>query len=205
MRWRPSWGGRTKSHGLGVRANADTPEDAAKAHSYGATGIGLCRTERMFNAADRLPKVIDMILADTTEDRVEALNRLLPIQRDDFIGIFKAMSPYPVTIRLLDPPIHEFLPFEHELVDQLKDLRTLRDTVRAGQRFLDAVKLVDPDLHDRYVEGVEKLPVPWNDLDIERIDATMEKKDRDAPAGQVPQRSKPHARSPRSTAVCYLP
>ncbi len=163
---------------LGVRANADTPGDAAKARSYGATGIGLCRTERMFNAADRLPKVIDMILADTTEDRVAALNRLLPIQRDDFIGIFKAMSPYPVTIRLLDPPIHEFLPFEHELVDQLDDLRRLRETVRAGQKFMDAVKLVDPELAEAYAEGVAQLPVRLNDLQIERIDSTIDKKER---------------------------
>ncbi|MGD9818934.1 MAG: pyruvate, phosphate dikinase, partial [Desulfomonilaceae bacterium] len=84
---------------LGVMANADTPEDAEKARGYGAVGIGLCRTERMFNAPERLPKVVDMILAVTPEDRRKALAKLLPIQRSDFKAILKAMSPYPVTIR----------------------------------------------------------------------------------------------------------
>ncbi len=107
---------------LEVHANVDTPERARMALSYGATGIGLCRTERMFNASDRLPLVIDMILADSKEARQEALEKLFPIQRDDFKQIFEAMSPYPVTVRLLDPPMHEFLPSEHQLEDEIKSL-----------------------------------------------------------------------------------
>lgn len=95
---------------LGVRANADTPEAATLARSFGAEGIGLCRTERMFNAADRLPIVVDMIMADGEEERRRCLDKLLPLQKQDFKEILKAMEGYPVTIRLLDPPLHEFLP-----------------------------------------------------------------------------------------------
>ena len=101
---------------LGVRANADTPKDAAAAFEFGAEGIGLCRTEHMFFAEDRLPTVREMILAQTKEDRQKALNKLLPIQRNDFKAIFKVMKGKPVTIRLLDPPLHEFLPSHDELL-----------------------------------------------------------------------------------------
>ena len=94
---------------LGVRANADTPEDAIKARSFGAAGIGLCRTEHMFMAADRQPKMREMILSDTVEDRRAALDELLPLQQQDFEEILEAMDGLPVTIRLLDPPLHEFL------------------------------------------------------------------------------------------------
>jgi pyruvate,orthophosphate dikinase len=95
---------------LRVHANADTPEDAAKAREFGAEGIGLCRTEHMFMAEDRLPLVRDMILARDEEERRATLDRLLPLQQGDFEGIFEAMAGFPVTIRLLDPPLHEFLP-----------------------------------------------------------------------------------------------
>jgi pyruvate,orthophosphate dikinase len=95
---------------LGVRANADTPIDARKAIEFGADGIGLCRTEHMFMAQDRLPTVQKMIIARTTEDRQDALNKILPWQKQDFYEIFKIMEGKPVTIRLLDPPLHEFLP-----------------------------------------------------------------------------------------------
>ena len=95
---------------LRVRANADTPEDAAKAREFGAEGIGLCRTEHMFMAQDRLPVVQEMILAEGEAARRDALERLLPVQQSDFEGIFEAMAGFPVTIRLLDPPLHEFLP-----------------------------------------------------------------------------------------------
>jgi pyruvate, orthophosphate dikinase len=95
---------------LRVRANADTPHDAETARKFGAEGIGLCRTEHMFFESDRIDAVREMILTDDPEQREEALGRLLPMQRDDFIGIFRAMAGYPVTIRLLDPPLHEFLP-----------------------------------------------------------------------------------------------
>lgn len=108
---------------LGVRANADTPEDAAKAREFGAEGIGLCRTEHMFMAQDRLPIVQQMILADTKEKRQEALDKLLPMQEEDFYGILKAMEGLPVTIRLLDPPLHEFLPNAEELLVEITELR----------------------------------------------------------------------------------
>ncbi|MEN8180619.1 MAG: pyruvate, phosphate dikinase, partial [Pseudomonadota bacterium] len=115
---------------LRVMANADTPIDAQHALKYGARGIGLCRTERMFNAVDRLPVVIEMIVAEDEDQRQVALDKLLPMQRADFKGIFEAMAPRPVTIRLLDPPIHEFLPSEQQLVSDLEQLHHLRDTVR---------------------------------------------------------------------------
>ena len=104
---------------LGVRANADIPRDAKMARQFGAEGIGLCRTEHMFFAEDRLPIVQQMILANTTEGREKALNKLLPMQRSDFKGLFEAMAGLPVTIRLLDPPLHEFLPKREELMVEI--------------------------------------------------------------------------------------
>jgi pyruvate,orthophosphate dikinase len=103
---------------LKVRTNADTPNDAAVAISFGAEGIGLCRTEHMFFEADRIKSVREMILSDTLDGRKKALAKLLPMQKGDFIGIFKAMKGFPVTIRLLDPPLHEFLPHtDNELME----------------------------------------------------------------------------------------
>ncbi|MDD3528422.1 MAG: pyruvate, phosphate dikinase [Gallionellaceae bacterium] len=124
---------------LKVMANADTPHDAERALRFGAMGIGLCRTERMFNTVERLPIVVEMIVAETAADRQAALNKLLPIQREDFVGIFKTMAPRPVTVRLLDPPIHEFLPSENQLVEEIDRLRHLRDTVQGMQVLADAV------------------------------------------------------------------
>ena len=103
---------------LKVRANADTPEDAARAREFGAEGIGLCRTEHMFFGDERLPVMQEMILADTEAGRRAALERLLPFQQSDFEGIFEAMAGLPVTIRLLDPPLHEFLPPEEQASDE---------------------------------------------------------------------------------------
>ena len=103
---------------LQVRANADTPEDAAKAREFGAQGIGLCRTEHMFMAEERLPIVREMILASGEDERRSALEKLLPMQQADFEGIFDAMAGLPVTIRLLDPPLHEFLPPLEEATDE---------------------------------------------------------------------------------------
>ncbi|MBM7585458.1 pyruvate,orthophosphate dikinase [Bacillus pakistanensis] len=108
---------------LGVRANADNPEDAKKALAFGAGGIGLCRTEHMFMDVHRIPIVQDMILAETYEERETALNKLLPMQQEDFEGIFEAMQGYPVTIRLLDPPLHEFLPDKEELLVEVTKLQ----------------------------------------------------------------------------------
>jgi pyruvate,orthophosphate dikinase len=115
---------------LKVMANADTPDEARNARKYGAVGIGLARTERMFNTTDRLPVVIEMIVADSAEKRQAALDELLPLQRQDFRELFEVMSPHPVTIRLLDPPIHEFLPDEHQLEYDIADLRVLAKTTR---------------------------------------------------------------------------
>jgi len=110
------WGDEHRT--LRVRANADTPEDAAKAREFGAEGIGLCRTEHMFMAEDRLPVMREMILADGEEGRRRALDKLLPMQQADFEAIFEAMAGLPVTIRLLDPPLHEFLPPPEQVTDE---------------------------------------------------------------------------------------
>jgi pyruvate,orthophosphate dikinase len=107
---------------IGVRANADIPRDAVQARSFGAEGIGLCRTEHMFFAEDRIPHMRAMILADNEKDRRTALKKLLPMQRADFIGLFKAMEGLPVTIRLLDPPLHEFLPKREKLMVDIASL-----------------------------------------------------------------------------------
>lgn len=117
-----SWANEVKR--LGVRANADTPEAAAKAREFGAEGIGLCRTERMFNAPDRLPIVREMIMAETEEERRRALEKLFPLQLGDFIEIFKIMKGLPVTVRLLDLPLHEFLPSEAQLLSEVYELRS---------------------------------------------------------------------------------
>jgi pyruvate,orthophosphate dikinase len=107
------------TRGLMVWANADYPEDARRARSYGAQGIGLCRTEHMFFETERLPVVQDMILSDSVEKRQAALDKLLPYQRSDFDGLFEAMTGLPVIIRLIDPPLHEFMPDEHELLEEV--------------------------------------------------------------------------------------
>jgi pyruvate,orthophosphate dikinase len=112
---------------LGVKANADTPEDSRRAREFGAEGIGLCRTEHMFMGHDRMSVVQKMILAETEELRKEALDVLLPMQEDDFHGILKAMRGFPVTIRLLDPPLHEFLPNVEDLVKSLAEMKTRQD------------------------------------------------------------------------------
>ncbi|MDJ0787634.1 MAG: pyruvate, phosphate dikinase [Myxococcota bacterium] len=108
---------------LDVRANADYPRDAERARAYGAQGIGLCRTEHMFFESDRLPIVRRMILADSASERNEAISELLPFQRADFAGLFRAMDGLPVIVRLLDPPLHEFLPAYDELLQDLADLK----------------------------------------------------------------------------------
>jgi len=115
------WADQVKT--VAVRANADTPEDAARAREFGAQGIGLCRTEHMFMAQERLPHVQEMILAESLEERQEPLATLLEIQRQDFYGILKAMAPLPVTIRLLDPPLHEFLPDYDTLLLEIAELK----------------------------------------------------------------------------------
>jgi pyruvate,orthophosphate dikinase len=154
---------------LQVMANADTPEDARRSLKYGAMGIGLCRTERMFNGVDRLPIMVEMIIAETQEDRKAALAKLLPIQRDDFKNIFQVMAPRPVTIRLLDPPIHEFLPTERQLVEELRELNNLRETIRGMRVLSDAVVFMNHHL--------EKKPYVQEPTDPELVDAVLNKKE----------------------------
>ena len=125
---------------LGVRTNADTPHDAKIARDFGAEGIGLCRTEHMFFGKDRLPKMQKMILSENKEEREKALKKLLPLQREDFKEIFKVMKGYPVTIRLLDPPLHEFLPKTDEEIEQLSEKigispQKIKDTVTSLHEF----------------------------------------------------------------------
>jgi len=117
---------------LKVRTNADTPEDAANAIKFGAEGIGLCRTEHMFFEADRIPKIRKMILSKTVEAREEALNELIPFQRDDFKALYEVMEGRPVTIRFLDPPLHEFVPTEEEdIIALAKDMNLTVEEVKA--------------------------------------------------------------------------
>ncbi len=151
---------------LKVMANADTPDAARRAREYGAMGIGLCRTERMFNASDRLPIVIEMILANNTEDRKASLARLLPIQRADFIDLFTVMSPDPVTVRLLDPPMHEFLPTEQQLLEQIRTLSLYRDVVRGRETALAALAHPSP------------LPEPFDELNEEIVIDAISTKER---------------------------
>jgi pyruvate,orthophosphate dikinase len=125
---------------LGVRTNADTPEDARRARELGAEGIGLCRTEHMFMAEDRQPKMRAMIMADTRDARREALADLLPLQQEDFEGLFEAMAGLPVTVRLLDPPLHEFLPNAEDLAAQVERARIEEsDDLPSLERMLDRV------------------------------------------------------------------
>jgi pyruvate,orthophosphate dikinase len=115
-----SWADKVRR--LGIRTNADIPRDAKVAVKFGAEGIGLCRTEHMFFAEDRIPLMQGMILAKTRIEREEFLDKLLPMQKEDFKGLFREMNGYPVTIRLLDPPLHEFLPKREELMVEVKEL-----------------------------------------------------------------------------------
>jgi len=157
---------------LGVRANADTPEDALRAREFGAEGIGLCRTEHMFMAADRQPKMQAMIMAEDAEHRRAALAELLPLQEHDFEGLFEAMTDLPVTIRLLDPPLHEFLPNSEDLAVELERARHERPRdVRRLERTLDRVRsleetnpmlgtrgarlgIIAPEIYDVQVEAI---------------------------------------------------
>ena len=146
---------------LKVRANADTPEDAAKAREFGAEGIGLCRTEHMFMAEDRLPVVREMIMASGEEERRRALDTLLPHQQADFEGIFEAMAGLPVTIRLLDPPLHEFLPPLEEATDErMRDrIRSLREAnPMLGTRGC-RLGLIWPEIYEMQVRAIVRAAV----------------------------------------------
>jgi len=142
---------------LGVRANADTAKMADRALMFGAGGIGLCRTERMFNFEDRLPMVVEMILADNKKKRMRALKKLRPMQRQDFIDIFRIVKDYPVTVRLLDVPLHEFLPPAEELIKEIMEMKQAgvpKREINQKQRVLDRVnelREVNPMLGHRGV------------------------------------------------------
>ncbi|MFA7659466.1 MAG: pyruvate, phosphate dikinase [Candidatus Gastranaerophilaceae bacterium] len=125
---------------LTVRANADTPQDVAKALEYGAKGVGLCRTEHMFMDPERLPWVQKMIIAGTPEARKEALDKLLPMQYGDFYAMFKALGELPMTIRLLDPPLHEFLPSKEELIAEVATLKALGKDYKKKEELLHVVE-----------------------------------------------------------------
>ena len=130
------------TRGLQVWANADYPQDARRARSYGAVGIGLCRTEHMFFEPERLPIVQKMILADTSEERTKQLDLLLPSQRSDFDGLFEAMDGYPVIIRLIDPPLHEFMPDEEALLEEVITMRVKgqKDGLAEREHLLAAIR-----------------------------------------------------------------
>ena len=130
-----SWAQKAKQ--LGVRANADTPDAAKLARQYGAQGIGLCRTERMFNETDRIGLFVEMIMAESLDERKQVLKKLQELQKKDFIGILKAMEGYKVTIRLLDPPLHEFLLNPEELMDKIY---RENDNSRKTKRVLDRAR-----------------------------------------------------------------
>ncbi|MBS1509178.1 MAG: pyruvate, phosphate dikinase [Bacteroidetes bacterium] len=157
---------------LKIFANADTPGSAKKALEYGAMGIGLCRTERMFNDVDRLPVVVEMILAATSEERESALTRLKEMQRQDFKEILMAMAPRPVTIRLLDPPIHEFLPTDEVLRDELQHLYHLKDTVSGVANLFGSLRLLNADVH-----MADHSNAPFNMMGVELVGRAIEKKE----------------------------
>jgi pyruvate, orthophosphate dikinase len=157
---------------LGVRANADAPADARKARGFGAEGIGLCRTEHMFMAADRQPKMRAMIMAQTEEDRRAALEDLLPLQQQDFDGLFEEMAGLPVTIRLLDPPLHEFLPSVEEVagdverarIERSPDLEELERTLERVHSLQETnpmlgtrgcrLGIVHPEIYEMQMRGI---------------------------------------------------
>jgi len=132
---------------MGVRANADIPRDAIQARAFGAEGIGLCRTEHMFFAEDRLPHMRAMILANNEKDRRTALKKLLPMQRADFIGVFRAMDGFPVTIRTLDPPLHEFLPRREDLMVEIAVLEATKPRSPKLKGLKSLLRRVE-DLHE---------------------------------------------------------
>ena len=171
---------------LGVWANADYPDDARRARKYGAEGIGLCRTEHMFFDAERLPHIHKMIMTDLPIERREALDALLPFQRDDFAGLFRAMDGLPVITRLIDPPLHEFLPNHIDLMRELTDLKlrlqhagTLEDVddlleqIRKKERILKRVESLREDNPMLGLRGV-RLGIQIPELTIMQVRAIFE-------------------------------
>ena len=171
---------------LGVRANADTPEDAMKAIEFGAEGIGLTRTEHMFMAPERLPVVQRMIMARTKEERQDALNKLLPMQKSDFLEIFKIMEGKPVTIRLLDPPLHEFLPelskvllenqelkMTNSLSKSLLNINPLEDEIAKKRKVIMLIRSLSEENPMMGLRGV-RLSVVWPEISEMQVRAIFE-------------------------------
>jgi pyruvate,orthophosphate dikinase len=152
-----------------VWANADTPDMAIRARQHGAKGIGLCRTERMFNEADRLPLMRNMILADTPEERKRWANELMPMQRQDFVDIFRAMDGLPVTIRLLDPPLHEFLPSIEELLNEVNRLKEFSQILSALEQLPGTLTILDPELH-KHVPSIETVTREFSQFKAKGLD-----------------------------------
>ncbi|MBM4283844.1 MAG: pyruvate, phosphate dikinase [Deltaproteobacteria bacterium] len=155
-----------------VWANADTPDMAQKARQHGAQGIGLCRTERMFNEADRLPLIRNMILADSPEERKHWASKLLPMQRADFVEIFRAMEGLPVTIRLLDPPLHEFLPTIEELISDVNRLREFSQIMYALEQIPGTVAMLDPELY-KQLPSIESVTREFSDFRAKGLDQKL--------------------------------
>jgi pyruvate, orthophosphate dikinase len=155
-----------------VWANADTPDMAKKAMEHGAMGIGLCRTERMFNEQDRLPLMRNMILADTPEERKRWANMLLPMQRQDFVEIFRAMNGLPVTIRLLDPPLHEFLPTIEELINEVNRLKEFSQIMYALEQLPGTVAMLDPEL-SKQMPSIETMIREFSDYRVKGLDQKL--------------------------------
>jgi pyruvate,orthophosphate dikinase len=155
-----------------VWANADTPDMAIKARQHGAKGIGLCRTERMFNEAERLPLMRNMILADTPEERKRWAEKLMPMQRQDFVEIFRAMDGLPVTIRLLDPPLHEFLPSIEELVNEVNRLKEFNQVLNALEQLPGTLTIMDPELY-KYVPSIETVAREFSEFRAKGLDKKL--------------------------------
>jgi pyruvate,orthophosphate dikinase len=151
---------------------------AMKAKQMGAEGIGLCRTERMFNAVDRLPIVREMILAGTKEKRAEAIAKLLPMQKNDFKEIFKAMKGLPVTVRLLDPPLHEFLPSAEELASELRNLKELESAFASMENISGAMRYLDPSSRDS-LKLLENVSANIAEIKEKRLDKKLIRKEQD--------------------------
>ncbi|MDY6958492.1 MAG: putative PEP-binding protein, partial [Halobacteriota archaeon] len=141
---------------LGVRVNADTASDAKVALNFGAEGIGLCRTERMFNLPDRLPVMQQLVMATTKEEREVAIKKLLPMQKGDFKEIFRVMQNRPVTIRLLDPPLHEFLPRSEEISRELETLKELKAVIMKVETTPNLTKVMDEKVFE-HLSKVDKM------------------------------------------------
>ena len=136
-----------RSKALGVRTNADTPKDAKQAAAFGAQGIGLCRTEHMFFDPARIGAFREMICSDTVEERVEALAKIEPMQQADFEGLFEALGGYPVTIRFLDPPLHEFVPTEEADIEALAKAKN--KSVKQIKEIIDSLHEFNPMMGHR--------------------------------------------------------